>query len=339
MAAVAIGSLLASLSAGCAPSVSVPIRRHPAFYDPDLKQLAVLPLASEALDPRAGRYVTDRLIRELRENETYEVSALPVSAGDGDANSSGLTYHAALAQLQPQGGVDLLLAGSVLTFDASQTVGYHEYPDTFYGGIGYPYSYFGYRRVIVARPYEVGLAVVELRIRLLRVNDGSTLYLSDPPIRVRLRDASHPVKVQEELLREATSRAIGEVLGAVSVVEMEIEINPDKALTIERVRDGRRRAVDDFRDGDHLAVIVDLPREADRNRFQLEIRPETGGEAVETRSFVWNSQRSPREMLFDPAGWIEPGEEAEFDLVLLRGKTVVASEDVEVQRHPKPSDR
>ncbi len=336
---MAVAAAFVPLAAGCAPTVSGRIRRHPAFYDPDLKRLAVLPLKNEALEPRAGRYVTDRLIRELRENGTYDVGRAPAAIADVEANSPGPEADDVLRQLRQKGQTDLLLTGSVLTFDASQTVAYHEYPNTFYGGIGYPYSYFGYRRVIVARPYEVGLAVVELRIRLLRVSDGSTLYLSDRPIRVRLRDTSHPVKVPEERLREATDRAIDEVLETIAVVETEFEIESAATMAVERVRDGERRTADDFRDEDELMVTVRLPAEAGYNRFRLEIRPEKPGQPVAARSFIWDRDQENREFSFDPAGWVQPGEGAEFDVVLLRGEQVVASEDIEVKRHSRPSDR
>ena len=64
---------LSLLGAGGGCTATMAVRHYPDFYDPQIKNVAVVPFANSSLNPQGGQFVAERLAEALKANGTYTV--------------------------------------------------------------------------------------------------------------------------------------------------------------------------------------------------------------------------------------------------------------------------
>ena len=313
---LAQGVLAVVTAAGC--EKTFPVTVYPEFYSPELKTVAVLPFSNASLEPRAGQFVTERVVSALKENRTYEVLG-PAElkarlAAVGVNLPSDPPPGLATDALRRLGGVQAFVIGRVTAFDAEtyRRGAVHFAASYGYGsghhrhrrhGRGYydPYYDYGYYDPIYYyRTYGHAYAAVE--VALVSVASGETIYSSAGPISARADYVGDPPVTGESLLAEAAASVSREVVNRLAVVPGLVKVDPGRDLRTARRADGGEIEFDDDFDADEeeILVLLRLPPEADRNGFRLTIAAEDADQELAAESFVWSRKDQVRQFVFSP---------------------------------------
>ncbi len=306
-------TLAAALTAGCETTMTV--RRYPAFYDPQLRRLAVLPFDNGTLHPRAGIFLAQRLAERLAGNGTYEVVGpdtvrTRLFAADRTLGS-GATDAERAAALAAATDVQAFVTGAVRSFAADSGTRIDVYDDPWYYGPGAGFGYGSWHRRWgygvggywpIAHRTRYVAAHVAADARLVRVPTGEVLSTTPRPVRVRLTSIDEPTDLPDDVLARAAEAVAARIVGGFAVVPRQVKVRPDRVLRLAgRDEKGRWRETDDFSaDDEDMRLTVAPPRAADRNDLRVTIiRPETG-EQVAQRTFRWSADNGPRELSFSP---------------------------------------
>jgi hypothetical protein len=331
--------LAATVASGCTKTIVV--RRYPAFWTPELKTVAVLPLANDSLDVRAGEFMTDRLTEALRANGTYEV----VGAGElvRRVESAGLAIRpgddetAIAATLRKLGGIQAFVVGRVKVLSADRWAATDVVsPHVWYGG-GYGWGRGGWRQGVgwsapIYAHSAHGQAFAAMTAAVVRVSDGRRLYTTAGPVTARVSTEGYPPPTPGELLDQAARAAAERLVAEVAIVERELKIKAGKVLRTGRRRwDGTVKYTDDFdREDEQMLVVIRLPAEADRNRFRLTVSREGAEEPIAEEQFAWSRTQEAKEFSFSPSDLAKAGGTGEYKIRLYAGRRLLLTEDFDI---------
>jgi len=309
---------LAIAAGGCTKTFWV--RQYPAFYDPELKTVAVVPFYNETDDPRAGEVVAHRLAAALTDNGTYAVLSprdLRAKMSDEDVEAASKPdYKAAAETLKRLTGAQAFIAGAVTEYKAVRSAyrawHYDYYPYRYYHRPYYRHGY-GYRYYRPHYPYYpyypvadyafVSESRVAAEASMVRVSDGSVIHATPQPVRCTVRTGGYSLPPGNGAVAEAVERLIRHLVRDFAIVPVKVKVNPGKDFRTAAGRtDGQWEFTEDFHSSDEtMYVVLRLPPAADRNAFRLTITPKGREENVlAAHDFTWSRDGPSRGFAFSP---------------------------------------
>ncbi|MFP4354676.1 MAG: hypothetical protein ACLFUJ_06085 [Phycisphaerae bacterium] len=316
-------AIAACLLGGCEKTIT--LRRYPDFYTPRLRTVAVLDLQNDALQDNAGRYISRRLADAIQAAGTYgtigpaELEAQLDQAGTTLPKAMEPESQArAIAQLEH---IDAFVTGSVTALESHRLIEPlrpHGYFATGYGwsttGYHGPTTALGLHMPLTRR--DTRLAYAEARIQLVDRN-GRTLA-NVGPLDVQREVYSTSIR-PSQLLDSVTRELAAKLAAQISIVEVPVKINPDKALQLVDPKTGKT-ATTFPTEQKSLDVRINLPAQADRNELLLLITPSDHPGVLRRDAFVYRATESPVVRRIALPDLPEGSDKARFRIVLISGR-------------------
>jgi len=295
---------------GCAKNLD--ILQYPAFYQPDLKTIAVLPFRS-ASDDATGWDFAEATAAALGANGTYKVLSpgmLSESMSKSDFEKLIEADPAeAAAMLAKLDDIDLLLTGTVtVSSRLYRTVSYYRgpyyYPRRYYyHGYGYRHPYYypgGYYHYGPRYDYYSEAAITATAV-VYGVADARRLYGTVSPIVTVVHDDVYYDR-GGALVAEAADDVIARIVSNVAIVPTRIKVKPKETLhTASEDAGGVLRFTDRFSaDAERMHVVVTLPSVADHNAFRIDIVPKGTDNVLAEETFVWSRLKRQLVINFSP---------------------------------------
>ncbi len=333
--------VLAALGvSGCKKTIT--LQHYPDFYRQEYKTLALWEIRNDSTRRRAGELMTRKVVSAFESNGTYKVvgpeelkQKLAAQIGSGEEFSD--SQIAALAGNIK--GVDLVLTSVVESYRTRRTVYYSyrrgyapAYPSSsFHVGSSwgsYPHYGLAYRYPVFPSRESLIEAHVAAEAALWS-SDGRKLHQS--PLLELWRESDEPAKAQQ-LLSDTADLLASRIVGEFAIAPVEVEVDPGKALYTGRRENSRLVKTDDFyADQEEMLVRVELPRQADRNKLAIRIRPEKGStEALAAESFTFDAAQGIHEIAFSPAQIYQAAGKGEYILELHGRAGLLLEEDFNI---------
>jgi hypothetical protein len=308
-------------------SKKITITQYPSFYTPDLKSILVVPFENAAPDKSAGAAISDKFANALMANQTYQVFSrndLKMLTDQADINTAASGTDSLAAVLRSRGKVQAIITGTVTAYGVSRQMKTKQQP--VYGAGGRISHY-----VPVQEQYFE--ATVEATARLVRVSDGTAIHATQKavgsastagaaggggdPMTGALSSIKSLVggggsKENKHAndaggcLAQAADAAVQRLLEEFAVVRKQISVKKDAFAVSTEYYDGKwvaPKAVP--MSAKQAFVVVNLPRECDRNSFVVKIQRADARDVLFEQAFIWQAQWSgtPRGQVhaFEPA--------------------------------------
>jgi hypothetical protein len=306
------------LAAGAGCSATFAVRHYPEFYDPQIRNVAVVPFANSTPSPQAGQFVAERLAEALRVNGTYTVTGpREVAAKLAEAKVAlppAVDPKAWAETLRKAGLTGEFIFGAVRGFssDRSTYVVAEDYWDEGPGWgwrhqRGYGYGYGGGYTVYRQYTYVDGYAAAEAS--MFHIADGQTVYAMPGPLADRVRCGEPCATTSGQAVMVATDRLAAKMVFVFAVTPMELEVSKSDTLRTARKReDGQWKFTSDFPvAGPTMFVIVRLPQEAARNDFRVVVARAKDPKPAAEHVFQWGPRDETITIGFEPAKVAEAG--------------------------------
>ncbi|MCE5326687.1 MAG: CsgG/HfaB family protein [Planctomycetaceae bacterium] len=281
-------AVLAALCGGCTKTIT--ITRYPAFYDPSLKSVAVVPFRGN--NSAASLAISDALAGAMAANGTYAVynrNDLAALMNEKDLQLAfGGDAAAAASQFSKLGKVQAILVGNLVTYAATTRNEPKSDPIYSYDGNGNSYV-SGYRKYVLTRN-EANVAVTAT---LIRVADGRPIHATPQQLKATSwAQGSPPPRDAHGCLANAVDGVVGQMVAEFAVTQCQIKVNPNEdCRTAAALYDNKWEYADRFStQDDKMFVVVKLPGVCNNNRFRLTIV--RSGERVDlaTHDLLWSSK-------------------------------------------------
>jgi hypothetical protein len=300
------------LVAGAGCTATMAVRHYPDFYDPQIKNVAVVPFANTALNGQAGQFVAERLAEALKANGTYTVvGPREIAARLFEAKAAlppTMDAKAWAEALRKIGLTGEFVFGAVRGFSADRgTVVVAE--DYWDDGPGWRHRYGWAGGYTVYRQYTYVDGYAAAEASMFRVADGQTVYAMPAPLADRVRYGEPYAATAEEALTLATDRLAAKLVFVFAVAPLDLKVKKSDTLrTARKEADGQWKFTRSFpADGPTMYVMVRLPPEAARNDFRVTIaRPKDAKPAAE-HAFQWGPRDETVTMGFEPAEVAQAG--------------------------------
>jgi hypothetical protein len=290
---------------GCGKHLRV--NQYPPFYQPAIRQVAVLPFDNQTPHKNLGRIVAGRLASALALNGTYEVTRPGViDSLLKEKNMPELSkndYPAVAAQLAKLGKFQAFITGTVLSesfvyspltfegyYDTEEPEDYEDY----FGGYGpwgmYPYYY----------DYETE-AYIAVKVSFVRVPDGNVLDTASIEASSNVRGAVPTMSGY------ASQRAIDDlskkIVEKFAIVPAAVTVHPDKDLrTADSFNQGKWHFTTTFTSKDELMyAVICLTAAAAQNTFTLTLTPKDNpAYVIVEKNFIWQPNAYCQSVEFSP---------------------------------------
>ena len=293
--------LLAALAAAAGCSKKMWIYQTPAFYSPDLKNIAVVPFRNHTSVRNAGNVVADNLAAALMDNPTYKIFArndLKMLLDQEDLRRALSGEVGPGTSFGKMVNVQAFLAGSVTMYSATSSRQFKKDPVYGYNKRTKNRYIQGYRSYYYTRN-EANVSVSAALIR----PDGTTIHATGAPVHAReVSEGESPRMDRYACAAVATDRVIRRLVEEFAVIRRQIKINPGKALrTAADLYDNQWTYTKKFKPtDDKMFVVVALPPACDRNPFRLVIVRKDQREELASLKFVWSRNRASFGYRFSP---------------------------------------
>ena len=322
--------------AGCKTTLTV--QRHPAFYDPSLKTVAVATFANATLRAEAGEFLAQRLADALEANGTYNViGPKELKAKFAEAKialAPDADIQAVVAGVRACGGAQAVITGTVKGFSADR--GSHvEIGDGFgpaFGSGSWRHGhYYGSRTAV--RQYSYAYSYVSAIAGMVRVADGKTLHATPRTLVARFRSSEGSERTSDEILTRAADAVAFALVREFAVTPWKIKVSRRKTLRTARAdTDDALDFTNDFRtDDEKIIVVLRLPAEADRNAFSLVVTAKDSDKPLAEETFTWSADDEHRTFTFTPKKLAEAAEGHDFEVRLLLGDRQVMDRSFEIE--------
>jgi hypothetical protein len=266
------------------------ITHYPAFYQPELKRVAVLPFGNRTQDPAAGQRISDKVSALLTNNGTYEVytrAHLADVLGEKDLAAAGIIDADAAMRIGKLKSVQALICGVCNRYDAEtkQETRYRLEPIWGYNRKG-EQVITGWKQV--PYPWTIHQVYVECQVVVIDTLTGEQVAAVHQPSTAKA-EGNPPRHTPAELLRAAEEDQVRRIVFAVAVTRRQIKLEGDPVRTAAALYDNEWDWEDKFVPSDEKAVaVVRLPAEADRNNFKLTVIPKEERKVLWEHAFVWD---------------------------------------------------
>jgi hypothetical protein len=292
---------------------SIPVTHYPQFYTPELKAVVVVPFQDRTGWPKCGTILAGEVAAALAKRKTYKVygpADLASLAGVVDpADLQAGRLDGLIQTLRARGKVQAVLTGTVAQYKVVQNIEERNRSTSKINQEGIT--------TLHNEPYQhkINVATVGVSVRLIRVSDASELHsmsLEGWPVEVAsesLDDQGGPPPLTKaQCITLATKKCVDRLTEPLAIIDRKISSG---ALRTALWYKGRLRYIVKCHPAaKRLIVLVELPAEADRNAFRVDITRKDAQQALASRDFTWKREWSDG-----------PGESFEFDLqdILTRG--------------------
>lgn len=318
--------------AGCGKDFVV--NRHPDFYQPAIKEIAILPFDNKTSHKGVGRAVAEILAADLAANQTYKVigpSRLARLLKDkGITLEPDTDFPTAAQKLGTLNEFQAFITGRILS-ESFQNVSMpindyvgdygddYDFDEDFYDfDMYYPYYFPHYY------DYETDV-YLSVNASMVAVPGGNVL---DSTLATATADVSDVDKPLRQYGAQAAMNDLCEKLvKKFAVVPVTITVHPGKDLkTADSFQQGKWHFTGTFsRDDDSLFVVLCLPPAAARNQFKLTIL--SGGsktEPVVQKDITWRPDGYCQSFKFSPREIAAAGGPGQYTVQFYaRGKVVM----------------
>lgn len=290
---LSLSLLVACAAAGCGKKMI--ISQVPPFWDESLKTIAVVPFRSHMDGGVAGRMIADELAACLQANGTYHVynrNDLQTLMNEHDLQMALSDDPAVAAQgLKKLGKVQALLVGNVADYRGDTQRQRKQDPVYGYTAEGAMYV-SGYRTY----DYITNSAVVSASATLIRVDDGSTIHATPAWNSRPNSQGENPRYSPADCLNIARNNVVASLLAEFAITRQEITIDPAKAFrTATEMYDNKWYYSERFKPTcEKMFVVVALPANCDRNRFNVTIIREGERQVLAEQPLVWSRNNSDK---------------------------------------------
>ena len=296
-----VAVLALAVSAGC--SKEIPIVQYPVFWEPGrIRTVAVVPFRNTSLDPQAGNTIADRLAIALAANGTYQhvynrldMQAL-MTERDLEMLAGGQGDPAAL--LSRLTDIQVIIVGTVTSFEATS----HDQPrsEPVYYWDAHGNQQYGGQRSFVRTTND---AIVSASAQMLAQRTGGSIHAMISPAQSHVQDIGEPPNMSMDVcLATAVDEVVYQLLEQFAIIRKVIKVNPKETFftsTGERF-DGEWIRQDKFTTADEtMAVIVNMPAEADRNTFRIAIIRRDTTTDLDEATFTWSRDNPAFGMAFE----------------------------------------
>ena len=286
---------------GCTKEII--LYQYPPFYNPnEIRKIGIFPFRCPAA-PRTqgGVVVADALSAALAGSGTYkhvynrnDIASL-AEAHDARDLFSDKPSDAARA-LKKFTDVDAIIVGSVTTYSATSRTERRTRTNPVMMGktVVYQKQTYNFTR------NEANVAAIA---SLIRTSDGQTLHTTSIPAKGNAWAQGSPPKWdQYTCLDKATRYSVDVLTQHFAVVRKKIKVETDKALrTASELYDDKWTWQDRFKATDkQVYAVVQLPWQADRNRFRIVIVRKDMREELASRDIVWSKKHGRFGYGFNP---------------------------------------
>jgi len=306
---IVLGLTLATVLTDGGCSKKIWISQIPPFYDSSLKTIAVTPFRNQTNYRGAGNIMSDRLAAMLRANGTYAIynrNDHGVLSDERDLQLDlGRDPEKVEALFAKLANVQAILTGVVSTCSATTHNQRKQEPIKMYNQYTKSWYVAGYKSYVWTRNEANVVATAALLRR-----DGSTIYASPTPAQSQTwAEGSPPKHDPNSLLAGATNAAAAKLLQQFAIVRKQVKIDPSKALRIaSEYFEGKWDCTDRIsKDTREATVVLELPRNCDRNRFDLRIVRKDQREYLATHTLTWDGSKKWHTWTFDPSKLADDG--------------------------------
>ncbi len=285
---------------GCGTTIEV--SKYPVFYQPDIKDIAVLPFANQTHHKGLGMEVASNFAGALASNKTYKVtgpaqldrlikenkiSALPKN-----------NYKQVSEELGKLNEIQAFIAGEVLSesFKNIPTmVDYYDYDYYYDFDPFYPYYFYPYY-------YDYGTEVLlSVSASIVAVPEGAVLYTTPVIATEDITGTGGPLEKNATIL--AVNGLSKKMVRKFAVVPAKMTVHPDKDLkTAYSSRQDRWIYTKEFsKNSESMYVVLCLPAVATHNQFRLAIVPEKSNtNIIAEKNITWQPDKFCQGFEFSP---------------------------------------
>ena len=304
---------------------TITVVRHPEFYQPELKRVAVIPFGDQSGNPEAAKYMGRRLETALVNNKTYEVYTrehLKEVLSEQDLAAAGIVDSDVARRIGKLGSVQALICGVCSRYGSKSREVMVE---------KWVYSQSGSYTVKV--PVTLREAIVECNVVVIDTSTGKHLAAvnSSAPFSWR-SDMRAPKNIRRmSVIQVAESLCLARIIDNIAVTKKEVKLK-GKPL---RIATGQYDAKWDVQDriipaDQKLFAVVALPSEAAHNTFKITIVPKDKRVDLAEQTLVWPEQTTDRGYAFDVKPLVDKNGLGVYQAKLYSGPEPVAWYDFEI---------
>lgn len=283
--------LLAALAIASGCDKKIIIHQTPAFYNPQIKSIAVLPFRNEssAKSMNPGNIIADKLAAALRANGTYRVysrNELKALMDEADLQAA-LSGNPGNTDFSKMMNVDAILTGAVTTYAATSANRSVQKPVYNYGPDGTAYV-----ARTISQTFTRNEANVAVTASLLRKSDSTTMHSTPGPVhRQYWADGSPPRVDVYGCAAVASDQVVALLVEQFAVVRKEVKIKSKAIQTAKGLYDNKWEFSKKFSTTDEkMFVVVELPSSCDRNRFRITVVRKDERVDLAEKTFAWTTQ-------------------------------------------------
>ena len=297
---MAMAVLTVFILTGCGTTIEV--SKYPVFYQPDIKDIAVLPFANQTPHKGLGMEVSNHLAGALASNGTYKVTGpLQISQLIEENKISALpknNYKKISEELGKLNKLQAFIDGEVLS-ESFQSVpmmaDYYDYDyyydfDAFYPYYFYPYYY----------DFETE-ALLSINASIVTVPEGNVLYTTPVKVTADITGTGGPLEKSATIL--AVNELSKKFVSKFAVVTAKITLYPDKDLkTAYSYQQNQWVYTKEFsKSSESMYVVLCLPEVAAYNQFRLAIAPEENkSNIIVEKNITWQPDKYCQGFEFSP---------------------------------------
>lgn len=303
---ILVGLIVSLVAVGGCGEEKIVITQFPAWYQGQVKTIAVAPFRNASGYDGAGNIISDALAAQLTANGTYTVynrSNLNMFQNEQDLRTElGMDNKKLVAALRKNANVEAVLIGTVNIYSATERREQRTRPIYQYN------QYTKQNQIVGQQPYVFTRndANVTVSAELIRISDGRPIASTAQPATGHVwAQGSPPQYDKNACLNGALQNAIAQLVSTFAVTRQVITVKPSKDFrTAKSLYDGEWDYEDKFLVSETQAsVVLRLPPSCDRNRFRVAIVRKDSRRTLYDKEFVWSKKNSQLGMglPFDPS--------------------------------------
>jgi hypothetical protein len=278
-----------ALASGCDEEIT--IHQTPAFYNPQIKTIAILPFRNEssAKSMNPGNIIADKLAAALRANGTYRVysrNELKTLMDEADLQAA-LSGNPSATDFSRMMNVDAVLTGAVTTYAATSANRSVQKPVYNYAPDGTAYV-----ARTISQTFTRNEANVAVTASMLRKSDSTTMHSTPGPIHRQIwADGSPPRLDVYGCAAAAGDQVVALLVEQFAVVRKVVKIKSKAIQTATGLYDNEWDFEKKFKTTDEkMIVVVELPPSCDRNRFRITIVRKDERVDLAEKEFTWTTK-------------------------------------------------